>query len=250
MKWILAILIASVITTFSLYRNKPPASKKELSHPISKSFALLELFTSEGCSSCPSADRLLPELVKSDSNIIALSFHVDYWDNLGWKDAFSNPSFTERQRQYGEQFHLESIYTPQLVINGEYELVGSNRQKAENLIEKAENESSATKIIINNVKENNQSVEISCTLSGDITNTELVAAIVQKHAERKINGGENKGATLTHTNIVRSLTKNDAKAEMKFNVKLPPELKKADWQLIFYTQRKTDLKITSATSYL
>src|SRR5262245_43259594 len=88
---------------------------------------ILELFTSEGCSSCPPADKLLPELTKLGSNIIPISFHVDYWNRLGWVDPFSSSNYSDRQRKYGEQFKLESIYTPQLVVNGEYELVGSNR---------------------------------------------------------------------------------------------------------------------------
>ena len=102
----------------------------------SSSIAVLELFTSEGCSSCPAAERLLPQFTKAGSSIYTLAFHVDYWNQLGWKDQFSNEEFTERQRIYGRQFNLESIYTPQLVINGKYEMVGSNRIKAENTIQK------------------------------------------------------------------------------------------------------------------
>ncbi len=160
MKWILFTLVVFVMATFTFCQAKSSAAT---SSKNSKSFAVLELFTSEGCSSCPAADRLLPQLMKTDSNVVALSFHVDYWDNLGWKDAFSNASFTERQRRYGNQFHLESIYTPQLVINGEYELVGSNRQKAESLIKKVEEDAPHSEIKITNLKQQDQHLEVSCT---------------------------------------------------------------------------------------
>lgn len=248
MKWILTIIVTSVISFFALFKTKSSASK-EAAQFYPKSFAVLELFTSEGCSSCPPADRLLPELLRNDSNIIALSFHVDYWDNLGWKDAFSNNSFTERQRRYGEQFHLESIYTPQLVINGEYETVGSNRQKAENLIKKVEEEPSSAEIKIIEVKKQNQSLSVTCHLYGEIKNSQLIAAIVQKHAERKIAGGENSGATLQHTNVVHSLVENGAKTEMNIKINLPSELKDGEWQLALYLQRQSDLKITAAKVY-
>jgi len=247
MKWTLFILIHLVVTTFIFCQAKPASQKN--SSRNSNSFALLELFTSEGCSSCPSADRLLPELIETDSNVIALSFHVDYWDNLGWKDAFSNTSYTERQRQYAEQFHLESIYTPQLVINGQYELVGSNRPKAESFIKKAQQETATTQIKIISVKKEEQELAISCHLEGNMKNSKLLVTLVQKRVERKIGAGENKGATLVHTNVVRSFVEQDARNDMNFKIGIPAGINDGDWQLILYTQRKADLKITGVVSY-
>src|ERR1043165_3540896 len=109
MKGLLIIIGFAIVAGFSF--NKKPTIKKMTK--TYRSFALLELYTSEGCSSCPSADILLPQLANIDSNIITLSFHVDYWNRLGWNDKFSSAEFTDRQRQYVEQLHLESIYTPQ-----------------------------------------------------------------------------------------------------------------------------------------
>ena len=130
MKWILiTIASAGIIGLGFISKNKQqPDSGKIKTVSVTGSYApvaVLELFTSEGCSSCPSADKLLPQLAKLDSNIIPLSFHVDYWNRLGWEDPFSSSEYSERQRSYAKQLNLESVYTPQLVVNGEYELVGS-----------------------------------------------------------------------------------------------------------------------------
>jgi hypothetical protein len=221
-----------------------------------KSFALLELFTSEGCSSCPPADRLLPQLSSTDASIIPLSFHVDYWDRYGWKDPFSNPLFTSRQGEYAKQFKLESVYTPQLVINGQYELVGSDKVSAEKDISKSLREKAPLQINIDDVKRESDKLSVSCHLEGDFQNCNLLAAIVQKHAEVDVKAGENLGAKLSHTNVVRSFLKLQAKEKMDFQVPVPVELAddklstvKQNWQLIIYTQRKDDLKITGAAAY-
>lgn len=94
-----------------------------------KNFAVVELFTSEGCSSCPPADELLANLQKevSNKNIFLLAFHVDYWDRLGWKDSFSREEYTDRQRQYKQWLGLNVLYTPEFVINGTSEFAGDSK---------------------------------------------------------------------------------------------------------------------------
>ena len=220
------------------------------------SFAVLELFTSEGCSSCPPADRLLPQLAASNANIIPLSFHVDYWDQYGWKDPFSNASFTDRQREYAKQFKLENIYTPQLVINGEYELVGSNKSLAEKDISKLLKESAPLQPTVDDVKMENNKLSVRCHLEGDFQNSDMIAVVVQTHAEVSVKGGENQGIKLSHTNVVRSFLKLPAQEKMKFQIPVPAELinngsstNRPNWQLIIYTQRQNDLKITGAAVY-
>lgn len=240
------MLAAFAILACSGFAGKTDSGKKQIAELKSfpNSFAILELFTSEGCSSCPPADRLLPQLAASNSNIIPLSFHVDYWDRLGWRDPFSNSKFTDRQRLYASQFHLESIYTPQLIINGEYELVGSNRVTANTDINKALNKKPAVQITIDEVKREKDKLLVSCSLQGDLQQTEFQAALVQKHAEIKVNAGENSGAKLSHTNVVRSFLQERASEKMTLKLDIPKDLTDDNRQLILYTQQKKDLRIT------
>ena len=172
MKWILITIAAAGIISLGFITKSKKASAVNENKSISVTgsyapVAVLELFTSEGCSSCPSADRLLPLLAKLDSNIIPLSFHVDYWNRLGWTDPFSSSKYSERQRSYASQLNLESVYTPQLVVNGEYELVGSNRSNAEAAIKKALKEKSLVKIDISDVKITGNKVSFTSTVSGE-----------------------------------------------------------------------------------
>src|SRR5215475_7230307 len=100
---------------------------------------VVELFTSEGCSSCPPADSLLARLPRMlpDIDVIPLSEHVDYWNHLGWQDRFSAPLFSMRQQDYGRLFRLESVYTPEMVVNGEAEFNGTDENRAQQEIRKA-----------------------------------------------------------------------------------------------------------------
>jgi hypothetical protein len=247
MKWLLITVVFATIIGFS-FIHKTKTEKKNISARGSyKSFALLELFTSEGCSSCPSADRLLPQLATIDSNIITLSFHVDYWNDLGWEDKFSSAEFTSRQREYGQQLKLESIYTPQLVINGEYELVGSNRSTAEADIRTVLKEKAKIQLKFDEVKKDGDKIKISCHADGELKDQNIFLALVQKHAETNVKAGENRGSKLSHTNVVRSLTKKSAQQKMDLEISFPKDLSDDNWSVVVFSQDKNDLKITGAT---
>jgi hypothetical protein len=247
MKWLL-IIIFSGIAIFGIVKSKSNY-KDANAKSSSNSFAVLELFTSEGCSSCPPADRLLPQLASTDANIIPLSFHVDYWDRMGWKDPFSNSAFTDRQQKYAKQFKLESIYTPQLIINGEYELIGSNRNAAEIDIKKVFSENSQVDVNIVDVKRENDKLVFATGLQGPLANSNIICAIVQKHAQSNVKAGENSGAQLSHTNVVRTFVEQPAKEQMSFEVAVPGDIANDNWKLIVYTQQKDSLKITGAAVY-
>ena len=134
MKWIIITIISAGILSLACSNTtKNKEAKQQTVKSMKGKFSpvvVLELFTSEGCSSCPLADNLLPQLASLDAAVIPLSFHVDYWNRLGWKDPFSSAAFSDRQREYGQHFNSDGVYTPQLVVNGEYEMVGSDRRKA------------------------------------------------------------------------------------------------------------------------
>ncbi len=240
------IAVFSALAIFGIVKKNNQQKEVQGRSGSLDSFAILELFTSEGCSSCPPADRLLPQLASLDSNIVPLSFHVDYWNNLGWKDPFSNAQFSARQQEYGKRFNLESIYTPELVINGEYELVGSNRTAAEADIKKSLKQNSIVRIIVEEVKNLPGKLEVSCNITGSWQQCDLVAAIVQKHAEISVKAGENHGAILSHTNVVRAFLEQPAHQLMKFDVEIPNDLSNDNAELIVYTQEKSSRKITGA----
>jgi len=249
MKQILIILAtAGIFGLGFISKNKMRTQAKSVTGSYSP-VAVLELFTSEGCSSCPSADKLLPELTNIDSNIIALSFHVDYWNRLGWTDPFCSREYSERQREYVNQLNLESAYTPQLVVNGENELVGSNRGKAESAIKEALKEKSKISLRIDNVKKGGEKLSFAVYTEGDFKKTDLLAALVQKNATMKVKAGENNGATLSHINIVRVLSKQTATDKIEFEMAFPANLANDNWQLIVFAQQKNDLKITGALVY-
>jgi hypothetical protein len=244
--FILLITASVVFITCGTKEKKDPQSliKSETISSFS-SIAVLELFTSEGCSSCPPADRLLAQLLKTDSNIYVLAFHVDYWDRLGWKDQFSSSEFTERQKDYGTQFRLESIYTPQLVINGKYEMVGSNKTDAQNAIQKVLKERPLVSIKIIDVKINDHKIDLSYSLDGNWQHTNLLAILVQKEAVVNVKAGENKGAQLSHTNVVRLIKKLSSAQSGRIDFTKPDGLNDNNWQVILLTQGE-DGTITGA----
>ena len=170
--------------------------------------AVVELFTSQGCSSCPAADRVLGELAR-DPNVIALSLPIDYWDYLGWKDTLADSRFSARQKAYSHVRGDRDVYTPQVVVNGSAHVIGSDRAGIEGAID-------ATK-----KADGVMSVPVSMTLSGKQINVSVAASSkgpAAKHAEVwicsvsksvpiKIGRGENRGKEITYYNVVRNLLK-------------------------------------------
>lgn len=170
---------------------------------------VIELFTSEGCSSCPPADQLLAKLTREQSvpgaRIIALGEHVDYWDHQGWRDPFSSRTFTARQSDYAARvFGTERIYTPQLVVDGTAELVGSDASAARRAIERAAKRPKASlELSLSNDVATVRVVGIrSLTRRGD---ADVVLAITEDGLRSDVKRGENSGLTLTHAAVVRWL---------------------------------------------
>jgi hypothetical protein len=217
--------------------------KRLMMNEPSKGIAIVELFTSEGCSSCPPADRLLSKVATEFKDVYVLSYHVDYWNYLGWKDPFSQAAFTDRQRKYAKRFNLETIYTPQVVINGTQEFVGSDEQR---LLASLLKNNSLDAIEL----KGNRKDASTISLSYNIKTTDplwLQIAFVQPLAVSTVKRGENSGRTLSHINVVRQLITVDVESPTGLaELKIPSSLQIEAFDLILFTQQKNDDKVRSA----
>ena len=173
---------------------------------------LVELFTSEGCSSCPSADALLQQVNGrySDSGqlIVGVNEHVTYWNSLGWSDPFSSPTYTERQNAYGQRFHLDSVYTPQMVINGQEQIVGSNSAGLLRAIRK-EDQMSQMDVHIASASLDGNILTLDFSVSGTIPGkgAEIYAILADDKTSSNVLRGENSGSTLSHVSVARTTTR-------------------------------------------
>jgi hypothetical protein len=220
-------------------------SKADKAPQKTDGFALVELFTSEGCSSCPPADALVASLPKTyPSGVFILSFHVDYWDRLGWKDPFSSADFTQRQKQYGEVFRLNSIYTPQVVINGRTEMVGSDKDRIRNAIEDQLAHTANPSIDATARSTDKKRVTVDYTLK-DNSKGAFHAALVQLQASTAVKKGENAGLQLHHADIVRDL-QSSTKNKGSLTLSLPAGVTKEDCMIVVFLQDNETLQVDGA----
>jgi hypothetical protein len=162
---------------------------------------ILELFTSQGCSSCPPADQIFGEL-KHMPGVYAVSLNVDYWDYLGWRDTLAKPEYSQRQFDYGKSRGDMKVYTPQVVVNGRYHAVGSDRAAIEKLIAKARADAPLLPLTLRTTKTEIE-VEIpAASVEGEAT-LWLMAIAAEK--TQVVEHGENAGSTLAYHNVVRNL---------------------------------------------
>ena len=166
----------------------------------SKRLVVVELFTSQGCSSCPPADKFLTDLMARD-DVLPLSLHVDYWDYIGWKDPFASPLFTNRQRQYASVMALRYVYTPQMVIQGVYQAVGSRRSEVLEMIEQAK----AIVQVPISLSRKNGDIRFSLGARKLSSPVDVFAVFFDKRHETPIRRGENKGRKMINSNVVRDL---------------------------------------------
>lgn len=162
---------------------------------------VVELFTSQGCSSCPPADELLAELAERD-DVIALSLHVDYWDYIGWKDPYASPQYTERQRRYAEELGLHYVYTPQIVIDGRHNIVGTHRDKVLAAIEASLQQGKLVEVTF--VAENGGRVIIPAGPAPDRGAT-IWLVVYDDVIETEVKRGENAGRKIRNAHVVRRL---------------------------------------------
>ena len=213
--------------------------------------AVLELFTSQGCSSCPAADRLLARTIngvgKTGKNIFALSFHVDYWNRLGWPDPFSTKEYSDRQSQYASRLNLNGVYTPQMIVNGSREFTGSDELALEDALNRSlkTNTLAAFTRLSANI-ENNAAPTVKFSLDGDYTNCRINLALVSLSETTAIKRGENGGLTLTNENIVRQFISVPAAATGEISFKAGPLPAGNNMAIVAYIQNDSDLKIIGA----
>lgn len=185
---------------------------------------VLELFTSQGCSSCPPADVLLNKVKKQyPDNVFALSYHVDYWNYIGWKDPFSNANFTTKQRLYNQKFRSRSNYTPQMVVNGKEHFVGSSASKLNFKIAEYGKTTVANKVKVANAKQNNGTIAFDYAVDGDLKSKQLRVVLVLDEKTTDVKRGENRNRTLKNANIVIAEKYLDLDvAKGKSTIKIPP----------------------------
>lgn len=175
------------------------------------SVAVVELFTSEGCSSCPPADALLREInlkqTASGQLIVGISEHVTYWNSLGWKDPFSSPVFTERQTVYSSRFSLEGPYTPQMVLNGREQFVGSDTGALERAL-RDDARRGHLSINVLSFSRSSGGLDVKFSLAGEVRRPLDIIAVLTDDADRSnVLRGENGGRTLQHVSVARLLTR-------------------------------------------
>jgi len=218
---------------------------------------LVELFTSEGCSSCPPADQLLRQIdgkhMGADTLIVGISEHVTYWDHDGWKDPFSADVITQRQNEYSRRFNIESVFTPQMVVNGESQQVGGDGTKLQQAIEKA-HAADANALQIAGVKLDGTALEATVSFAGAMPaqGAEVFAVIAEDETTEHVLSGENKGRTLAHASVARSITqvgKLRAAGDLPLKLKLPPADAGTRRHLVVWAQEPGSGRVLGVGSY-
>ncbi|RJF75735.1 DUF1223 domain-containing protein [Rhodopseudomonas palustris] len=170
--------------------------------------AVVELFTSQGCSSCPPADKIIGDLAK-DPSVIALSLPIDYWDYLGWKDTLADARFSARQKAYSQMRGDRDVYTPQVVVNGSAHLVGSNRSGIEEAIKTTHTGAGIMTVPVT-MAVNGKEIKVSVSAApngASVQQGEVWICAVSKAVSIAIDRGENRGREVTYHNVVRNLLK-------------------------------------------
>jgi hypothetical protein len=224
---------------------------------------VVELFTSEGCSSCPPADALLLKLETAQSvhgaNVIAIEEHVDYWNHDGWTDPYSSADWTQRQVDYVTHFKGQEPYTPQQIVDGQFEMSGGQEQKTEQAIQQsaAQPKTEITLTAANSSPDGTQlNVRVGkLTGNSDRDAAEVWMAITESGLASSVDAGENAGKNLRHASVLRSLhkigvanPKNDSAFESSQKVKFKSSWKRQNLQVAVFVQEKKSMRILGAAA--
>jgi hypothetical protein len=245
--------------TLALVGSTAPASPLERARAADPATVLIELFTSEGCSSCPPADTLLQRFVDASPvagvQIIALGEHVDYWDQQGWTDRFSSAALTNRQRIYSQAFNLDSVYTPQLVVDGRTECVGSDAAAARRAIGQALSAPhGAVRLAIEPAHGDTIAVSVQVTdlpKPGRGDRDEVVLAVTEDRLKSDVRRGENRGRVLVHAAVVRRLAAiGDAMPEQpaRTQITIDPAWQRDNVKIVAFVQESRSRRIVAAAA--
>lgn len=221
-----------------------------------RSPVLVELFTSEGCSSCPPADALLMQLDKTQpiagAEVIILSEHVDYWNRLGWKDPFSSADFSKRQEGYAFTLRTDGPYTPQMVVDGRTEFVGNQPRLAHDAIARAAHTPKA--VVSLNASPTAEGARLQVRVEGlQGAKADVMLAITEGGLQSNVTKGENAGRNMAHSGVVRRLsvigtaTKPGFTAD-QIGVVIDPSWKRENLRLVVFVQEQTSKKVLGVTS--
>jgi hypothetical protein len=208
-------------------------------------FAVVELFASEGCSSCPSAEELLSQLFKNSDHqkVFFLNFAVDYWNNLGWVDPLSNPKFSQRQYEYGQYLGV-TVYTPQMIVNGQSAFVGSDGTLAKKYISQELKTKPHNGIKLKLESKSSLAAEISYVCENISPNKVINFALVEDGIESHVDAGENQGRILKHDRMVRELRSLDvSQKEGHVSFTIVSSKGNGHFAVIAFLQDKQDLRI-------
>jgi hypothetical protein len=219
---------------------------------------LVELFTSEGCSSCPPADALLARLQQqqpvASANAIVLEEHVDYWESSGWHDRFSSRQFTDRQTTYAQHLRLDDNYTPQMIVDGTDQFVGNDTTHAlRSITQAARTPKLSLTLSLPKLEGNNISATISIAPGTTVPTTGLYAALVEPTASTQVRGGENEGHTLHHVSVVRTLVRIGSlealgHAPISFKLPIPKNPNAPLLRVVVFAQRDGPGAVLAAAS--
>jgi len=209
---LIAVPTASLVVGLIALRAQTPAQPNQADQKSQPRAVLVELFTSEGCLSCPPADALLRGIDGKRTDygqlIVGISEHVTYWNQVGWSDPFSAPAYTERQNTYGARLGLDSVYTPQMVINGEEQIVDSDSASLLRALQKEEHRPQLD-IHIASASISGNMLMVDFSVDGNVPGqgVDIFAVLAEDVTSSNVLRGENSGRTLSHVSVARSMTR-------------------------------------------
>ena len=231
----------------------PLGSSAQSAAPTQRKAVVVELFTSEGCSSCPPADELLgrlrQETFAEGVEVIPLGLHVDYWNHEGWIDRFSSASYTDRQVKYADHFHVEGPYTPQMVVDGSWQFTGNDSARARQAILQAAARPAEAEVRIAPAGDGKFQVKVK---GAPNTTGDVILALTEDNLATKVSGGENSNRELHHSAVVREFRSlghlRDGAFEDLVTVNLKKDWKRDDLRIVVFAQQNHTATIEGAAS--